>query len=394
VVKEEKETTKVRPVFDGAAKFTGSCINYYIHTGPTVMNELVSVVHRFRQYDFAITGDNVREMFLQVRVPEDDKDYLRFLWYEEGKIVIYRYKVHLFGKCNSPRVAMAAIFLQSLKHKDEFPEAFQTIAKALLIDDMADSRPTEDMARELFKQLMGFFPVCAMDIRKFVGNSYVLLKELPSAKIIKDLEKDRIIYDIFEGKRPPSKVKVLGLLWNYVTDVLGFDFITAERAEVPITKMKMLTTLHILYDPMGVFIPFLITGKLQVQDCWRLGLAWKDSVPQEMEEAWFKWQDQIDQLKGIEIKRTLIPGANPDIIDKQVHIFVDVLQDVYSAVALVRNKTYVTVELGFVQARSHLKPIKAACTIPRMELMAAELGLSLAKKLIKTLDIEHQNVYL
>jgi hypothetical protein len=176
--------------------------------------------------------------------------------------------------------------------------------------------------------------------------------------------------------------------------VLGFDFITAERAEVPITKMKMLTTLHILYDPMGVFIPFIITGKPQVQECWRLGLAWKDSVPQEMEEAWFKWQDQIDQLKGIEIKRTLIPGANPDIIDKQVHIFVDVLQDVYSAVALVRNKTYVTVELGFVQARSHLKPIKAACTIPRMELMAAELGLSLAKKLIKTLDIEHQNVYL
>jgi hypothetical protein len=63
-------------------------------------------------------------------------------------------------------------------------------------------------------------------------------------------------------------------------------------------------------------------------------------------------------------------------------------------VAYVRNKTGVTVELRFVQARSRLKPIKAACTIPRMELMAAELGLSLAKKLINTLDIEHQNVYL
>jgi hypothetical protein len=77
--------------------------------------------------------------------------------------------------------------------------------------------------------------------------------------------------------------------------------------------MKMLILLHILYDPMGVLIPFLIIGKLQVQECWRLGLAWKDIVPQEIKEAWFKWQDQIDQLKGIEIKRTLIPRANPDI---------------------------------------------------------------------------------
>jgi hypothetical protein len=179
VVKEEKETTKVCTVFDGAAKFKGSCINDYIHTGPTVMNELVSVVHRFRQYDFAITGD-VRKMFLQVPVPEGDKDYLRFLWYEEGKIVIYCYKVHLFGKCDSPCVAMAAIFLQSLKHKDEFPEAFQTIAKASLVDDMAKSRPREDITQELLKQLLGFFPVCAMDIKRFVENSYVLLKELPS----------------------------------------------------------------------------------------------------------------------------------------------------------------------------------------------------------------------
>jgi hypothetical protein len=145
---------------------------------------------------------------------------------------------------------------------------------------------------------------------------------------------------------------------------------------------------------MRVLIPFLITGKLQVQECWRLGLAWKDSVPQVMEEVWFKWQDQIDQIKGIEIKRTLIPGANPDITDKQLHVFVNASQDVYSAVAYVRNKTGVTVELRFVQARSCLKTIKAACTIPRMELMAAELGLSFAKKLKKTLDIEHQNVYL
>jgi hypothetical protein len=57
VIKEEKETTKIRPVFDGTAKFRGVCMNDYIQTGPSVMNELVAVVHRFRQFDHAMRGD-------------------------------------------------------------------------------------------------------------------------------------------------------------------------------------------------------------------------------------------------------------------------------------------------------------------------------------------------
>jgi hypothetical protein len=47
IVKEEKETSKIRPVFDGAEKFRGICISDYIWTGPTEMNELISVVQRF-----------------------------------------------------------------------------------------------------------------------------------------------------------------------------------------------------------------------------------------------------------------------------------------------------------------------------------------------------------
>jgi ribonuclease HI len=50
--------------------------------------------------------------------------------------------------------------------------------------------------------------------------------------------------------------------------------------------------------------------------------------------------------------------------------------------------------LRFVQAKSRLKPIKAACTIPRMELMAAEMGLALANKLMATLDIQHHEIFL
>jgi hypothetical protein len=52
VIKSEKETTKIRPVFDGAAKFRGICTNDYIMTGPSFINKLVAVVNRFRLYDY------------------------------------------------------------------------------------------------------------------------------------------------------------------------------------------------------------------------------------------------------------------------------------------------------------------------------------------------------
>jgi ribonuclease HI len=67
---------------------------------------------------------------------------------------------------------------------------------------------------------------------------------------------------------------------------------------------------------------------------------------------------------------------------------------VYSAVAYMRNTNHTGIQLRFVQAKSRIKPIKAACTIPRMELMAAEMGLALANKLIMTLEVKHQNIFL
>jgi hypothetical protein len=106
------------------------------------------------------------------------------------------------------------------------------------------------------------------------------------------------------------------------------------------------------------------------------------TIQQALEEQWFKWQDQINELNDIKIKSVLIPGEDTTIATRQMHIFVDASQDVYLAVAYIRNDTDTGVKLRFVQVRSRLRPIKTAFTIPRIELLAAEMGLALAKKLI------------
>jgi hypothetical protein len=148
-----------------------------------------------------------------------------------------------------------------------------------------NSRPTKHEIKDLIQKLIDFFPLCAMEIRKFVGNTHSVLKDLKAELRIKDLQEDLTLQEIFKATRLTTKGKVLGLLWDYVRDKLKFDFTEVELAEMPITKMKMLILLHTLYDPLGILIPFCIMGKLLVQDCWRRGLLWKDNLPLNQETA-------------------------------------------------------------------------------------------------------------
>jgi hypothetical protein len=52
---------------------------------------------------------------------------------------------------------MLSIFPKALEKKEKYQEAFQTIANASLVDDMADSRSTKAEMQELITQLQEFF---------------------------------------------------------------------------------------------------------------------------------------------------------------------------------------------------------------------------------------------
>jgi ribonuclease HI len=92
-------------------------------------------------------------------------------------------------------------------------------------------------------------------------------------------------------------------------------------------------------------------------------------------------------LNGYSFKRTIILGEQPDKADKQLHIFADASKDL-------RSESNGLVNVGFVQAKSRVRPVKAAHTIPRMELLAIELGLQLLKKIYKTFSLETYNLYI
>ena len=68
--------------------------------GPDLINSLVGVLMRFLQDHIEFMTDR-EAMFHQVRVPDEQCDFLRFLWWPDGNLeeVIQEYQmtVHLFG---------------------------------------------------------------------------------------------------------------------------------------------------------------------------------------------------------------------------------------------------------------------------------------------------------
>jgi hypothetical protein len=111
-------------------------------------------------------------------------------------------------------------------------------------------------------------------------------------------------------------------------------------------------------------------------------------------EQWEPWIQQVKQLTGFSFASTMMPGTARDKLNNQVHVFADASVNAYAAVAYMRYELGDEVTIQFIQARSRLKPVQSACTIPLMELVAIKLSLSVFKKLNTVFQVGTDSLYI
>ena len=108
-VRHPAKPEKVRVVFDCSGEFGGTPLNKQLIAGPDLANQLVGVLTRVREEHIAYMAD-IEAMFHQVRVLENQRSLLRFLWWEQGnprmKIEKFEMCVHLFGGKSLPAAAI------------------------------------------------------------------------------------------------------------------------------------------------------------------------------------------------------------------------------------------------------------------------------------------------
>jgi hypothetical protein len=363
---------KLRVVFDCSVVFQNCSLNSSLLQGPNLTNSIVGVLTRFREGQVCFVGD-IEQMFYQVKVPEEDRDWFRFLWWPQGDtrkpMEKYRMTVHLFGASSSPSVCNYA--LRRITTDFECSrETAQTIERNFYVDDCLRSTYSVDQAKELIKEVGTACSKGGFHLRKLLSNSFPVLEEVPRSE-----------WSISEFQSTTNLVeRTLGLKWNVEKDAFTFSFTLKEK---PATRRGILAVTSSVYDPLGLISPLILPAKLLLQDLCRKRLGWDDEIPSEMQAKWHKWIDSLSEIAALQVKRHF--NIDHESSQVQLHIFCDASNVAYGAVAYLRVSSQDQVSSSILMGKARVRPLKAV-TIPRLELTAATLAVQLGASLSRELS--------
>jgi len=210
VVKEHSGSTKLRVVFDASAKNSkGVSLNDVLLVGPTLQDDLVNIIIRFRFYRVVITAD-LQKMYRQVLVHSNDRNYQRILWRFslEEPVKEYQLNTVTYGQACA---YLAIRCLQQLATKgfERYPLAASALLNDIYVDDIITGADTIDEARNLQKQLVALLAEGKFKAHKWCLNSDDILKEIPS-----ELRECNANSSIDSN----DMIKTLGLEWTHTLD--------------------------------------------------------------------------------------------------------------------------------------------------------------------------------
>ena len=379
---------KLRVVFDASARFAGSSLNDHLLSGPDLSSSLIGVLVRFRQEPVAFMAD-LECMFYQVKVPADQRDMLRFLWWPAGdvdkEIVECRMHAHIFGATSSPAVAKFALQKTALDNTSSFsPKAVETVQHSFYVDDCLRSVATVEEAVSLSSELRALTQRGGFRLTQWVSNSREVLNHIPEPERAKNLKEVDLDYEEL-----PSE-KALGVLWAVESDSLGCHVSVPDK---PVTRRGILSVVSSVYDPLGMVAPFVLQGKVLVQELCRRKLGWDDKIPDEIVLKWQQWLQSLPYLDKFAIPRCYQPEGFGDLASVELHQFADASELGYGCVSFLRLRNQVgEVHCNFAFGKSRVAPLKQM-TIPRMELAAAVVAVKVAFQLQTELDFTLENTY-
>ncbi|XP_062556853.1 uncharacterized protein LOC134221681 [Armigeres subalbatus] len=394
VVVSPKKPDKIRLIWDAAAKVQGINFNDLLLRGPDLLVSLVEVILRFRERSIAVCGD-ICEMFHQIKIRSEDKQYQRFLWRNEPghKIEVYIMDVATFGATCSPCSVHYVKNKNAEAHAAEYPRAAMAVIKNHYVDDFLDSTDTVEEAIELVNQVKTIHSAAGFKIRKFRS----IAPEVVSAAG----ETEQLSGKPINGEKQVAGDRVLGLIWDPAEDAFTFDASGIDKQQlrngcvIP-TKRQVLQVVMRIFDPLGFVSHYTIHGKILMQEIWRSGTNWNEPISQysNILDFWYRWSELLAQIGEVKVPRCYFGEAPSNSLQElQVHIFVDASESAYACVAYLRMNCVGGIHCAFLASKTKVAPLKPL-SIPRLELQAAMIGARLLQTVCTSLSLPVSKRYL
>ncbi|KAF0745786.1 Uncharacterized protein FWK35_00034883, partial [Aphis craccivora] len=380
VIKSSSLTTKVRVVFDASAKGSNSiALNDVLMRGPTIQEDLFSILSRFRKHQIVITAD-IEKMFRQVEVAKEDRDLQRIVWRKHPSEVLRKYRLNTVTYGTTPASFMTTKCLDELARENEvlFPNASKTIRRDFYMDDIMTGSDSEEECLKLQQDVTNILNSAKLPLRKWCSNSGSILE-----KIEKVNNDPLFVLNLGDDET----IKSLGLSWKPYVDEFRF-YVTRSMDVNKVTKRTLLSDLNKVFDPLGFLAPVLIKGKIFLQQLWQLKIDWDTPLQDNIRQSWQQYYTQIETLKELSIPRKAKPGAG-DMFE--LHGFCDASGEAYGACVYVRYlNQYGQWKASLLCSKTRVAPLRSV-TIPRLELNGALLLVQLSSKVAQSWGTDVKN---
>ncbi|XP_063381909.1 uncharacterized protein LOC134668358 [Cydia fagiglandana] len=361
ILRESSTTTRLRVVFNASAPTSsGVSLNNIQMVGPTVQDDLLSILLRFRQHKYIISGD-VEKMYRQIVIHPDDRYLQRILWRDDPSkpLKIFELNTVTYGTASAPFLATRCIKQLGLECEDEVVR--EVIIHDFYVDDLLTGGDDLQQVLSIKSKVTSTLADAGMNLRKWKSNEPQLMLDSDSSQL-----------DLNIGTEPS---KTLGLSWQPGSDELCFP--VGQCSLIGDTKRDLLSIVAQIFDPTGVLAPCVILMKMLLQTLWRQKLSWDQKLTPEISKLWEDIAHDLPCLNDIRIPRLVLCESYEEV---ECHIFTDASERAYGACLYLRSingKGDVLVRL--LLAKSRVAPIKPT-TIPRLELSGALAGVRLYEK--------------
>lgn len=171
-----RKPNRIRVVFDSRTQYNGLLLNDVLLKGPDLNNSLLGVLMRFRKEAVAFMAD-IEQMLYCFYVREEDKNFLRFLWFRDNNLIIeYRMRVHVFGNSPSPAVVIFGLHQSVQCSVTDFdPDVKLFVTRDFYVDEGFKSLPTVETAVSLLQKTCDVLAKSNLRLHKIAANRKEIL---------------------------------------------------------------------------------------------------------------------------------------------------------------------------------------------------------------------------
>ncbi|XP_075168995.1 uncharacterized protein LOC142241135 isoform X2 [Haematobia irritans] len=377
VTKLDSSTTKLRVVFDASCRTNnGIALNEILRVGPTLQEDIFTILIRFRYHKFALVAD-IAKMYRQVLVDERDCQWQCILWRNSPSdpLETYKLKTLTYGTSSAPYLAVKCLQELATTHSQDYPIGSMVALRDFYVDNLMTGGNTIESTIQIKREVSALLQKGGFILRKFAASDERILADVPM------VDREEII-----KVDDTQFVKTLGLKWSPDEDVFSYSFNDTQHTLKKTTKRVILSNMAKLFDPLGLVSPIVVRCKMLLQIIWAQKLHWDETVPQDVLMEWNDVKYQLMLAAQLKIPRFVAFNNYTNI-----HAFADASIKAYGACIYVVTREFGVTKSSLLCAKSRVAPLKPI-TLPRLELCAAVLLVQLLNSVLHGFPSSPQSI--